>query len=237
MKMLYNIMPELVAEPIAWGAYKSEPDTYFFVCRFCELSGEIPDVDDFPALVAKMHQQEISETGEYGSFEIKYSGRNHQFYPRSKSWEECFTKALEFEFNLEEETHGVDPEMRELREEFMGKVVPRLLRPLETEGRVLVPRLIHGDLWDGNASVDMATGCPLIFDAVVLYAHNECQYISLKSGDAKYLLPLTRGLDELGPWWAARHKMTDQYIAEYKRHFPPSDPAEDFEDRGLLYCL
>jgi protein-ribulosamine 3-kinase len=175
MKKLHGIMPEMVAEPLAWGAYTEESDTYFFVCRFCELSEDIPDVSDFPALVAEMHKRGVSETGELGHPYITYSGRNPQFFPPSKSWEECFSKGLMAEFELEEGTHGPDEEMRRLRDGIMTKVIPRLLRPLETEDRTLVPRLVHGDLWDGNASLDVSTGHPMIFDAVPLYAHNECK--------------------------------------------------------------
>lgn len=60
---------------------------------------------------------------------------------------------------------------------MLEKVVPRLLRPLEEDGRTVVPRLCHGDLWDGNVSVDVNTGRPIIFDAIPLYAHNECEFL------------------------------------------------------------
>ena len=43
--------------------------------------------------------------------------------------------------------------------------------------------------------------------------------------------------DEMAPWWAPRHKMTGAYIAEYIKHYPVSEPAEDFKDRGALYGL
>lgn len=69
-----------------------------------------------------------------------------------------------------------DGEFEELKKEVMDKVVPRLLRPLETGGRSITPCLVHGDLWDGNASVDVDTGRPIIFDGAPLYAHNECEY-------------------------------------------------------------
>ncbi|KAH9909773.1 Fructosamine/Ketosamine-3-kinase [Xylariomycetidae sp. FL2044] len=216
MKTLYDTMPEIVAEPIAWGAYTEEPDTYFFICRFCKLSGKIPELCNFPMLLAEMHRRGVSPDGKFGMPFITYSGRNPQYFPPSDTWEECFSKGLRTVFAMEEETHGPDPELDELREGILTKVIPRLLRPLETEGRILTPRLVHGDLWDGNASVDVSTGSPKIFDGVCFYAHNEY---------------------ELAPWFAPRHKMTDEYIAEYLKHFPASEPAEDFRDRGLLYRL
>ena len=41
-----------------------------------------------------------------------------------------------------------------------SKVIPRLLRPLETGGRQIKPSLVHGDLYSGNVSVDAVTGGP-----------------------------------------------------------------------------
>ncbi len=58
---------------------------------------------------------------------------------------------------------------------ILDKVIPRLLRPLETEGRNIQPRIVHGDMWDGNTSVDATTDKPVIFDASGMYAHNECK--------------------------------------------------------------
>lgn len=179
MSLLYKLVPEMVAEPVAWGAYKDEPETYFFVCRFRQLSGKIPSVTDFPRLVAEFHKRVKSETGEFGFPITMYGGRNPQTFPLCKSWEECFSRGLDKVFDMEEETQGPDEEMRQLREGLMTKVMPRLLRPLETEGRTLTRTLVHGDLWDGNASVDAATGLsghPMFFDATPLYAYNECKH-------------------------------------------------------------
>lgn len=78
---------------------------------------------------------------------------------------------------MKEETQDSDEEMRELRKGLMGRVIPRLLRSLETGGRVLVPRLVHRDLWAGNAAVDAGSGRAIIFDASPLFAHNECKFL------------------------------------------------------------
>lgn len=69
----------------------------------------------------------------------------------------------------------------------MTKIIPRLLRPLESEGRTLTPCIVHGDLWDGNASVDVNTGHPMIFDGTPLYAHNECKLSPPPRGLCFYL--------------------------------------------------
>jgi protein-ribulosamine 3-kinase len=73
------------------------------------------------------------------------------------------------------ERGGPWEEMEELRASMIEKVIPRLLRPLEMNGRSVKPALIHGDLWCGNTAVDVQTDRPLIFDPASFYAHNECK--------------------------------------------------------------
>jgi fructosamine-3-kinase len=188
MCLLYSVKPEMVAEPVAWGAYVQEPDTYFFLCRFHQFrkaktpdgkelpdTHQIPDMDQLPMLLADLHRRGTSKTGEFGFPITTYGGRNPQTFPLCKTWEECFSRGLANIFDMEEEVQGPDDEMRQLREALMTKIIPRLLRPLETKGRTLTPSLVHGDLWDGNVAVDDATGRVIIFDATPLYAHNECE--------------------------------------------------------------
>ena len=43
--------------------------------------------------------------------------------------------------------------------------------------------------------------------------------------------------DELAPWRPTRHKIGKLYVTEYLKHFPMSEPAEDFDDRNALYCM
>ncbi|KAK3306823.1 Fructosamine kinase-domain-containing protein [Chaetomium strumarium] len=216
MTLLHSVAPEMSAEPLAWGAYTETADTYFLLARFHEFSDDIPDQQSFPKLVAEFHQRGASKTGEFGFPITMYGGRNPQTFPLCKSWEQCFSKGLEKIFDMEEQTHGPDEEMRRLREGLMTKVIPRLLRPLETEGRTLTPTLVHGNLWDGNASVDVTTGHPMFYDSTPLYAHNEY---------------------ELGPWWPRRHRMSRGYIQEYRKYLKPSQPIQDFDDRVALYAL
>lgn len=141
------------------------------------MSGGIPSAAKFTELVAKLHKQNPSPTGQFGFPLVTYGGRNPQFFPVTKSWEECFSTGMKMIFDQEEETQGPDEELAVLRKGFFELVIPRLLRPLETEGRTLTPRLVHGDLWDGNISVDIKTGKSVIFGATPLYAHNECEHI------------------------------------------------------------
>ena len=100
----------------------------------------------------------------------------------------------------EEKSQGEDPEMQELCKEILTKVVPRLLRPLETGGRQIQPCLVHRDIWDGNVSTDKATNTPVIFDATCIYAHNESTYTAIEFSCSS----LTKNLSR------ARASATDQ---------------------------
>jgi protein-ribulosamine 3-kinase len=79
--------------------------------------------------------------------------------------------------DLEIKAKGSDPEMEQLLPIIFDRVVPRLLRPLETDGRSVKPSLVHGDLWYANSGLDAESGGSLIFDACCFYAHNECSII------------------------------------------------------------
>jgi protein-ribulosamine 3-kinase len=46
----------------------------------------------------------------------------------------------------EEVIHGQNDDLDELKKHLFEKVIPRLLRPLETGGRSITPCLIHTDL-------------------------------------------------------------------------------------------
>jgi protein-ribulosamine 3-kinase len=175
MSTFHSVFPEMVPKPVAWGSYNRIPDTHFFMCKFRRMSGEIPEMPELPILVAEMHKRAVSPDDKFGWPYRTFGGNKAQNFPVSTSWEECFSVGMRGIFAAELETHGEEQEFQELAQSILEKVIPRLLRPLETGGRAIVPCLVHGDLWKGNMSVDVETGKPVMFDATPLYAHNECQ--------------------------------------------------------------
>lgn len=174
MTALHNALPHLIPKPLGWGEYAKEPETYFFLCAFHDMANKIPDISNFPAMLAQLHKNGASPSRKFGFPAQTYHGKFPQDVTECETWEESFTRGIRRFFEYEEETQGPDEEMTQLRNTIIEKVIPRLLRPLESEGRTVVPRLVHGDLWDGNASVDTATDLPVIFDACSSYAHSEC---------------------------------------------------------------
>lgn len=175
MTAIYNAMPDIAPKPVGHGTYEKDSDTHFFLCHFHSMTDGIPEVEDFPALLAQLHKNGVSPNGKFGFPVTTYQGRLPQETTECDTWEQCFSNGIEQFFKMEEEAQGFDEEMAALRKGIMEKVIPRLLRPLETGGNRIQPCLVHGDLWDGNTSPDAETGKTMIFDACSSYAHHECK--------------------------------------------------------------
>jgi len=177
MKAIHKLQPDFVPKPIAWGTYESVPNTHFFLCQFKDMTDEMPDPDQFTARLAALHQNSESPNGQFGFHITSYSGNLPQINDWETSWETYFTKSMRLALELELEAKGPDPEFDTLVPVLFEKVIPRLLRPLESEGRSVKPSLVHGDLWYANSGIDVDTSESLIFDACSFYAHNECKSI------------------------------------------------------------
>ncbi|KAL8895233.1 MAG: hypothetical protein Q9192_003766 [Flavoplaca navasiana] len=139
------------------------------------MSNDLPNVEDSMRMLAELHANSSSPTGNSGFHVPTLQGTIPQFAEWTASWEDFFTKSIKLVFKNEEQSQGPDEDVQHLCEETLSKVVPRLLRPLETGGRHIEPRLIHGDIWDGNTWTNGETNLPVIYDATCIYAHNECK--------------------------------------------------------------
>ncbi|OAF56249.2 hypothetical protein VC83_06676 [Pseudogymnoascus destructans] len=164
-----------------------------------------------------MHQRSVSPTGKFG-FHI--STCHAKIAQAVATWEDSWCT-----FYLNHLGHVMDlarpilqwPEFDIVCKLTLEKVVPRLLLPLQSDGRVLKSSLIHGDCWDGNTATDMKTGEAFVFDVCSFYGHN---------------------VYDTGNWRAPRHRLSNlAYIKNYKKCFPVSEPEEDWDARNLLYSL
>lgn len=176
MSTMHTVLPEFVPRPIACGTYKTIPDTHFFLCEFREMTEDMPDPHKFAALLSAVHQKSESPTGKFGFHITTYAGNLPQFVAWEESWEAFFAKSMRHALDLEIERKGPSEELDVLSRTLFEKVIPRLLRPLESDGRILKPSLVHGDLWYANSGIDADNDQPLVFDACCFYAHNECTY-------------------------------------------------------------
>ena len=173
MKSLHDTLPSLTPIPVAWGTYAADSNVHFFLCEFVDMTDDLPDVHALAESLADLHTKGLSPNGKYGFSVPTLQGTVPQYTAWTDTWEEFFSHSIKLVMDNEEKSQGPDPEVQELCEAILTKVVPRLLRPLETGGRQIQPRLVHGDIWDGNVSTDFVAGRPVIFDATCIYAHNE----------------------------------------------------------------
>lgn len=65
------------------------------------------------------------------------------------------------------------PENAQVVQDFINIVLPRYLRPLESEGRSLQPCLCHTNAWPGNVKYRLDNETAVIFDSNALWAHAE----------------------------------------------------------------
>lgn len=238
MKAIYEVSPTFTPKPVAWGTYQCLPDTHFFLCEFRNMKEEKPDPGEFGSRLAALHQDSQSPNGKFGFHVATYSGNLPQVNDWEDSWEVFFTKNLKLALKFEIEAKGPDPELDTLLPVLFDKVIPRLLRPLESGGRSVKPSLVHGDLWYGNSGIDTITGELLIFDACCFYAHNECKLYSLRmTTRGSYIERLHCDADEFGQWMPACNRFGPEYREAYHSSVEISHPKEDYKGRLDLYKL
>ncbi|KAL8877477.1 MAG: hypothetical protein Q9198_004514 [Flavoplaca austrocitrina] len=172
-KTLYLFAPNNVPKPVAWGTYKKEPDKHFYIYNFFDMTDDVPDIQKFCSLVAKIHLDSMGKSTKYGFPVTTYLANIGIYNSRTDSWEEWFARALKRMLEEEEKSHGRDEELAILTASMFDKVIPRLLRPLGTGERQIKPCLIHSDLWPGNAKPDAVTNEPIIFDSCGPWGHHE----------------------------------------------------------------
>lgn len=215
-RAFHTYLPDNVPKPHAWGSYKSDPSTWFYLCDFRDMVEEVPKTRHFVSLIAKVHRESMGKNERFGFDVPTYLACVPNDNTWQTSWEVWFSQAMKQMFRIEEMAHGKDDELDILKKDIFEKVIPRLLRPLETGGRSIKPCLIHSDLWPGNTMPDAQTHEILIFDSCAYWGHNEA---------------------DLGTWRAPRYKMGRAFLEEHQKVMGISEPKDDWADRNALYAL
>ncbi|KAI1407511.1 Fructosamine kinase-domain-containing protein [Hypoxylon sp. FL1857] len=213
---LATYIPDNIVAPVAWGFLEHDPSRSFFLTRFCHFIEYSPSNREVLAIVKKLHLSSVSPTGKFGFHVTTFYGPPPMINDWTDNWEEYFTRQFRANLVYAQQERGEDPELQNLSEEFIKKIIPRLLRPLQTGGRKIKPTLCHGDLWDGNIQIDVETKQPIMFDSCCFYGHNEMDLQCM--GDPRYAL----GMD---------------FIDLYKNEIGASEPKQDFYDRHTLYAI
>ncbi|KAM0277355.1 hypothetical protein ACHAQH_005871 [Verticillium albo-atrum] len=152
-KAMKQFIPDNMSQPLAWGPLEKNPSQAFFMCEFRDLRVIKPAPNSVASILSQLHRDSVSPTGLFG-FPVStfkgYAPMNNEWCER---WEDWFGRQFRMDIQFEQSVRGPDPEMDKLFEVFVAKVVPRLLRPLQT-----------GE-----------TQTPLVFDACCVYGHHEME--------------------------------------------------------------
>lgn len=219
LKAIHATMPSFVPEPHAIGVCDQIGEqTSFLIEDFREVGQQPPDPTRFGRRLAELHKQSVSPTGKFGFHINTCQGSMLQNTDRwDDSWARFYHKHFTDVVAKVKAISSPWPEFYDLCDLISEKVIPRLLEPLQANGRTIKPSICHGDLWDENSATDLETGEPFIFDTGSFYAHNEY---------------------DLGNWRPARHRLSNKdYFLSYRRNYPASEPEAEWDDRNLLYCL
>ncbi|KAI0127175.1 Fructosamine/Ketosamine-3-kinase [Xylariales sp. AK1849] len=214
MVAFHAVTPNFAPRPLAWGTFSYKSDLPFFLCHFLEVDGKLPGISKFSEGLAQLHRGSRAPEGKFGFHVPMYNGNIFQDVRWTDTWEECSVNGLKKDLELEQEACGPSDELDALAVPLPEKVVPRLLRPLESAGRSVKPCLVRGDLWPGNTSNDKNSKHPAVFDTAASYAHN------------KY---------DIKNMTVPSYPFGRSYMDAYNKHFAISEPRKE---RGTVWhCI
>lgn len=207
--------PGFAPKVYGWGKF-DKSETYYLLMDFLDLKMVLPDPSKLCSKLVEMHQNSESPTGKFGFPLPTCHGKHIQPNDWDESWCRFFTRLITIFFETDVEVNGPWKEYEEAFKVLKTHTIPQVLEPLQSDGRVLKPTLVHGDLWEENTGINIETGDPVVFDASVFYAHNEY---------------------ELGMWRRDELRIGSPHIKQYLRRCPPSEPTKQWDDRNLLYSI
>ncbi|KAG6988860.1 hypothetical protein G7Y79_00069g096520 [Physcia stellaris] len=218
MKEIHKTMPEFVPKPLSWGKYRvGNPDTYYFLQEFLEMSNRLPEPKQLCSKLAQLHKNSVSPTGKFGFHVTTCNGRTPQEVSWESTWTLFFSKLLRHVANIDFEVNGMWEALEILENRIFGQVIPRLIGILESDGRSIKPCLIHADLWEGNTGTVIETKNIYIFDSGAFYAHHEM---------------------EIGDWRCRYNEINKSiYTETYKDNYKPSEPKQEWDDRNRMYSV
>lgn len=174
---MYSFIPEHVPKPVAYGSYKSRPDIHFYIAEFVEMDDLHPDASGWATVISNLHKRSRGKApgGNFGFHRNGHLANISVDYTPNPSWEKFWAQQLR-SLCEEEERRREQPDeaWTRLKQVFFDLVIPRYIRPLESNGRSVQPTLVHNDAWPGN--IKPRTGSPdalCLFDAACYWGHNE----------------------------------------------------------------
>lgn len=233
LNAIHNAVPSLAPKSFAWGKL-SVSDGYFLATEFLDMSGGRGSSRSsgssgegsgmsLAAKLAKLHT--TPPPPEYASKGFGFPvptccGDTVQDNTWRPTWSEFFAQnRLLHILKAAETNNGVDKSLRNLVEQTVSTVVPRLLADGHLGGSTPVtPVVTHGDLWSGNKSRASIAGRggpieDVTFDPSCAYTHSEFDH---------GIMNMFGGFS--GGFWK-----------EYVGLCPKTEPEAEYEDRVQLY--
>ncbi|KAK8034732.1 hypothetical protein PG993_009727 [Apiospora rasikravindrae] len=218
---LHEFVPEFSPRPIATGSYASDKNVHFFLAEFVDMIEDdtAPSPESYMTAVVTLHNRSFGKSpgGQFGFPISTRFGDLEQNNLWCDSWEVFWTNQMREILEREEDLGGRHPkELVHLRQIYFDKVLPRYLRPLESDGRSIQPCLVHADLWPGNCRYKRDTNAICMYDASAFWGHNEV---------------------DLGVFSNPRYHLGAPYLREYWEKMPISAPGEDAYNRNKMYMI
>ncbi|KAJ5833087.1 hypothetical protein N7474_001398 [Penicillium riverlandense] len=237
-------VPGFCPRGLAWGPLEDSDNNkkFFLATEFLDLGGSMgrssSGDENTPTTLAhrlgKLHTTPAPpdpETGRrrFGFPVPTFCGDTKQPNHFYDSWADFYAnERLLTILASSEQRNGRDAGLRELVEKTAHTVVPRLLGDghlgynSRGEGEGIVPVVVHGDLWSGNADYGRIVGTgrdekpgDVVYDPSACYAHSEFEL----------------GIMHMFGGFGAR------FFSQYHRVVPKTEPVEEYEDRVRLYEL
>ncbi|KAF2436674.1 Ketosamine-3-kinase [Tothia fuscella] len=232
LNAIHDAVSNLCPKSFGCGKFESSTSTYFLVTDFLNLSGRSSasssgkKVPTLAEKLAQLHTQAAPIPNGYTKAQFGFPvttccGDTPQDNTYRESWADFYANnRLRFILKRSERSNGKDPELAELVEATASRVVPRLLGDDHlNNGKGVIPVVVHGDLWSGNASKGVigTTGLvrDVIYDPSACYAHSE------------FDLGIMKMFGGFG----------GSFLKEYHSMCPKSEPQDEYADRVLLYEL
>ena len=226
LNAIHRSVPTFCPASFGHGPLSDSADSHFLVTDFLELVGRGGRTGGMSLAekLAKLHTTAAPLVGgrRVFGFEVPTCcGDTEQENGFRESWAEFYAEnRLRAIMGKIERAQGKDGELRRLVERTADEVVPRLLADGHLGGeKGIVPVVVHGDLWSGNASAGRIGGKgeveAVVFDSSACYAHSE------------FDLGIMRMFGGFGK----------ETMDEYHRMCPKTEPVDEYEDRISLYEL
>ncbi|KAL2000249.1 hypothetical protein VTN02DRAFT_3358 [Thermoascus thermophilus] len=243
LNAIADIVPGFCPRALAWGPLDDDGGggrTWFLATEYLELGGGGRSGSSLAKRLGKLHRTPAPPdpaTGKrlFGFPAPTFCGDTKQPNRFRESWADFYAHERLLTVLAESERrNGADPALRELVETTAAAVVPALLADghlgydRDGHGDGIVPVVVHGDLWSGNASRGRIVGSgrredeakdeadgDVVYDPSACYAHSE------------YELGIMKMFGGFG----------GGFFDEYHRIVPRTEPVDEYEDRLRLYEL